>query len=164
MSMINLKITYLLLNFYEGFYKKRVLIVDDDSKSRRLFEAHLASMGFETVLANDGEEAMEILAGDLYCDLIITDVMMPYMSGFDFTKELKKYKIMVDYCSSLTNAAITAACATSIPATHLMMLVVISDFNSASRRSRYSFVTRRSSIHKEIQRRRDRINANEKTC
>jgi CheY-like chemotaxis protein len=72
--------------------KKRVLIVDDDSKSRRLFEAHLASMGFETVLAHDGDEAIEILAGDPYFDLIITDVMMPYMSGFDFTKELKKHK------------------------------------------------------------------------
>ncbi|MFZ6016182.1 MAG: response regulator [Nitrospirota bacterium] len=72
--------------------KKRVLIVDDDSKSRRIFEAHLNSMGLETVLANNGEEAMEILAGDPYFDLIITDVMMPYLTGFDFTKKLKEYK------------------------------------------------------------------------
>lgn len=72
--------------------KKRVLIVDDDDKSRRLFEAHLTSMGFETVLAHDGDEAMEILAGDPYFDLIITDVMMPYQTGFDFTKKLKEYK------------------------------------------------------------------------
>lgn len=72
--------------------KKRVLIVDDDSKSRRLFEAHLISMGFETVLAHDGNEAMEILTGDPYFDLIITDVMMPYQTGFDFTKKLKEYK------------------------------------------------------------------------
>lgn len=71
--------------------KKRVLIVDDDSKSRRIFEAHLNSMGFETVLANNGEEAMEMLAEDPYFDLIITDVMMPYLTGFDFTKKLKEY-------------------------------------------------------------------------
>ncbi len=38
--------------------KKRALIVDDDSKSRRIFELYLTSMGFETVPANDGEEAM----------------------------------------------------------------------------------------------------------
>lgn len=72
--------------------KRRVLIVDDDSKSRRIFEVHLTSMGFETVLANNGEEAMEILAQDPYFDLIITDVMMPYLTGFDFTKKLKEYK------------------------------------------------------------------------
>ncbi|MCG2722115.1 MAG: response regulator [Thermodesulfovibrionales bacterium] len=68
--------------------KKRVLIVDDNSKSRRIFDAHCTSMGFETVMANNGEEAMEILAGDPYFDLIITDVMMPYMTGFDLTKKL----------------------------------------------------------------------------
>ena len=68
--------------------KKSVLIVDDDSKSRRIFDAHCTSMGFETVLANDGEEAMEILSHDSYFDLIITDVMMPNMTGFDLTKKL----------------------------------------------------------------------------
>lgn len=84
--------------------KKRALIVDDDSKSRRLFEAHLTSMGFETVLAHDGDEAMEILAGDPYFDLIITDVMMPYMSGFDFTKKLKEYKETKDIPVIATSA------------------------------------------------------------
>ncbi|MBI4685092.1 MAG: response regulator [Nitrospirae bacterium] len=72
--------------------KKRALIVDDDSKSRRIFEMHLTSLGFETVLANNGEEAMEMLAEDSYFDLIITDVMMPYLTGFDFAKKLKEYK------------------------------------------------------------------------
>ena len=72
--------------------KKRVLIVDDDSKSRRIFELYLRSMGFETVLASDGEEAMEILAGDPHFDLIITDIAMPFMTGFEFTKKLKEYK------------------------------------------------------------------------
>ncbi len=70
---------------------KRVLIVDDDSKSRRIFEAILISMDFEIVLANDGDEALEILAEDPYFDLIITDVMMPYMTGFEFSKKLKEY-------------------------------------------------------------------------
>ncbi len=41
--------------------KKSVLVVDDDIRSRRLFEAHLTSMGFKTVMANNGEDAMEIL-------------------------------------------------------------------------------------------------------
>lgn len=71
--------------------KKRVLIVDDDSKSRRIFGDHLISWGFEAVFANNGEEAMEILIEDSFFDLIITDVMMPYLTGFEFTKKLKEY-------------------------------------------------------------------------
>ena len=55
--------------------KRRILVVDDDSKSRRIFEAHLTAMGFEAVLSNNGEEAMELLAEDSYFDLIITDVI-----------------------------------------------------------------------------------------
>ena len=84
--------------------KKRVLIVDDDSKSRRIFEMQLTSLGFETVLANNGEEAMEMLAEDSYYDLIITDVMMPYLTGFDFTKKLKQYKETKDIPVIATSA------------------------------------------------------------
>lgn len=84
--------------------KKRVLIVDDDSKSRRIFEVQLSALGFETVLANNGEEAMEMLAEDSYFDLIITDVMMPYLTGFDFTKKLKQYKETKDIPVIATSA------------------------------------------------------------
>lgn len=83
---------------------KRVLIVDDDSSSRRIFEMHLTSLGFETVLANNGEEAMEMLAEDSYFDLIITDVMMPYLTGFDFAKKLKEYKETKDIPVIATSA------------------------------------------------------------
>jgi CheY-like chemotaxis protein len=72
--------------------KERALIVDDDSKIRRIFEMHLTSLGFETVLAINGEEAMAMLSEDSYFDLIITDVMMPYLTGFDFTMKLKQYQ------------------------------------------------------------------------
>lgn len=71
--------------------KRRVLVVDDDSNSRRIFEMFFNSMNFETLLSNNGEEAMELLAEDPYFDLIITDIMMPYMTGFDFAKKLKEY-------------------------------------------------------------------------
>lgn len=68
----------------------RILIVDDDRNSRRVFESHLTPLGFDVVLVNNGEEALDMLQDDPYFDLIITDVMMPYMTGFDFTKELKE--------------------------------------------------------------------------
>lgn len=68
----------------------RVLIVDDDRDSRHIFEGHLAVMGYTTVTAKDGEDAIDILSQDPYFDLIISDVMMPYMTGFDFTTKLKE--------------------------------------------------------------------------
>jgi len=71
--------------------RKRILIVYDDSKSRRIFEINLTSMGYEVVMANNGEEAIEVLAGDSYIDLIITDVAMPYLTGFELSKKLKEY-------------------------------------------------------------------------
>jgi two-component system, chemotaxis family, chemotaxis protein CheY len=69
--------------------KKRVLIVDDENRSRMLFDALMTSLGFETVLANDGVQAIEILTRDPYFDLIITDITLSGQSGFDFTGQLK---------------------------------------------------------------------------
>lgn len=69
--------------------KKRVLIVDDENKSRMLLDALLISLGFETVLANDGVQAIEILMRDPYFDLVITDIAASDQSGFDFTGKLK---------------------------------------------------------------------------
>jgi CheY-like chemotaxis protein len=70
--------------------KDRVLIVDDDPASRELFEEHLSLMGYKPITAKDGEDAIDILTWDPYFDLIITDVMMPYMNGFDFITKLKE--------------------------------------------------------------------------
>jgi CheY-like chemotaxis protein len=69
--------------------KKRVLIVDDENKSRMLIDALMTSLGFETMLASDGVQATEILMRDLCFDLIITDMTMSDQSGFDLTVQLK---------------------------------------------------------------------------
>ncbi len=70
--------------------RKRVLIVDDDEQSRKAFDGLLRSLGFETVFASDGEDAIRTLAFDQRFDLIVTDVIMPHMTGFDFTQKLKE--------------------------------------------------------------------------
>ena len=77
-------------NAYMDMNKKRVLIVDDENKSRMLLDALLTSLGFETVLATDGVQAIEILARDPYFDLIITDIAASSQDGFDFTGKLKQ--------------------------------------------------------------------------
>jgi two-component system alkaline phosphatase synthesis response regulator PhoP len=65
-----------------------VLVVDDNQQNLELLQAYLEDMDCETVPAHDGPEALEII-GDSPPDLILLDVMMPKMSGFEVCKRLK---------------------------------------------------------------------------
>ncbi len=65
-----------------------VLIVEDDQPSLELLQAYLEDVDCETVLAHDGLEALEII-GKKIPDLILLDVMMPKMSGFEVCKRIK---------------------------------------------------------------------------
>lgn len=67
----------------------KILIVDDDLAIRKLIKAFLQQEGFATFEAADGQEAMDVLA-DVKIDLIVLDVMMPVMDGWDFCRDLKK--------------------------------------------------------------------------
>ena len=66
-----------------------ILIVDDNEFNRQLLRAHTEIMGYSTITAGNGKEAIERAILDKP-DLILMDVMMPVMTGFDATKELKK--------------------------------------------------------------------------
>ncbi|MHC4346897.1 MAG: response regulator [Planctomycetota bacterium] len=61
-----------------------VLVVDDNQQNLELLQAYLEDLDCRTVPAYDGPEALEIVAGDKP-DLILLDVMMPKMSGFEVT-------------------------------------------------------------------------------
>ncbi|MHC4574121.1 MAG: response regulator [Planctomycetota bacterium] len=65
-----------------------VLVVDDNQQNLELLQAYLEDVYCETVPAYDGLEAMEIVAKNPP-DLILLDVMMPKMSGFEVCKRLK---------------------------------------------------------------------------
>ena len=65
-----------------------VLIVDDNQQNLELLQAYLEDMDCVTVPAYDGLEALEIIAGQPP-DLILLDIMMPKMSGFEVCKRLK---------------------------------------------------------------------------
>jgi len=66
----------------------RILIADDDSGSLKLLDFRLKSVGYETILAADGGKALE-LATKENPDLILLDVMMPVMDGFQVLRKLK---------------------------------------------------------------------------
>ncbi len=65
-----------------------VLVVDDNQQNLELLQAYLEDMDCRTVPARDGAEALEIVGKDPP-DLILLDVMMPKMSGFEVCKRIK---------------------------------------------------------------------------
>jgi len=65
-----------------------ILVVDDDQQNLELVQAYLEDIECETVAARDGIEALDLVAG-AKPDLILLDVMMPKMSGFEVCRRLK---------------------------------------------------------------------------
>jgi diguanylate cyclase (GGDEF)-like protein len=66
-----------------------ILVVDDDPDIARFVEVNLRSAGYDVAVAGDGEEALE-RAGDLRPDLVLLDVMMPRIDGFEVAQRLRK--------------------------------------------------------------------------
>ena len=66
----------------------QILVVEDDKNTRKLMEAILLRYGYEPLTAADGVEALEVL-DHKHVDLIILDVMMPRMDGYEFTNTLR---------------------------------------------------------------------------
>jgi two-component system, OmpR family, alkaline phosphatase synthesis response regulator PhoP len=67
---------------------KKILAVDDERHIVRLVEVNLQRAGYEVVTAYDGREALEKVKAE-NPDLVVLDVMMPYMDGFEVLKNLK---------------------------------------------------------------------------
>jgi DNA-binding NtrC family response regulator len=67
----------------------RILLVDDDEEQRNALAAMLSGCGFDTQFAADGQEALERLA-TFNADVIVTDLVMPRMDGFELLRHLKE--------------------------------------------------------------------------
>lgn len=65
-----------------------VLVVEDDDRLCKLFCTVLSKNGYRTLGASDGIKAWDILENE-YVDLIISDIMMPNMDGYEFTKSIR---------------------------------------------------------------------------
>lgn len=78
----------------------KILLVEDDNSLREIYSIRLTAEGYEIVLAGDGEEALATAVRERP-DLVISDVMMPKISGFDMldilrsTPETKDIKVIM---------------------------------------------------------------------
>lgn len=68
---------------------RKILTVDDEKHIVRLIQVNLERQGYEVVTAYDGREALQKV-DDERPDLVILDVMMPYMDGFEVLQNLKR--------------------------------------------------------------------------
>ena len=71
--------------------KLKVLVVDDEERMRKLISDFLKIKGCETVEAGDGEEAIDVFFADKEIALIILDVMMPKMDGWEVLKTVREH-------------------------------------------------------------------------
>ena len=75
----------------EQIKQDTVLVVDDESNNRLLLKTYLINAGYQVRLAKDGQEAFQILRNDLP-DIIILDIMLPNMSGYEVCQRIKSNK------------------------------------------------------------------------
>jgi len=71
-----------------GKKRAKILVVDDEKSMREFLEIMLAKEGYETIVANDGEQACEILDKETF-DLVITDIRMKNINGIGVLKKAK---------------------------------------------------------------------------
>ena len=70
--------------------KLKILVVDDESRMRKLVRDFLVRQDFDGIEAGDGEEALDLFYKDKSIALIILDVMMPKMNGWEVCREVRE--------------------------------------------------------------------------
>ncbi len=68
----------------------KILVVDDESRMRKLVKDFLTRAGYQVLEAADGEEAVDVFFSTKGIDLLVLDVMMPKMDGWEVVKEIRK--------------------------------------------------------------------------
>ena len=69
----------------------KVLMVDDEARMRKLVKDFLSIKGYKVIEAEDGEQAVDIFFKDKDIGLVILDVMMPKMDGWEVCKTIRRY-------------------------------------------------------------------------
>ena len=69
----------------------KVLVVDDEARMRKIVRDFLVAKDYMVVEASNGEEAIDIMYEDKNIDLVLLDVMMPKMDGWETCREIRKF-------------------------------------------------------------------------
>ncbi|HVG61609.1 MAG TPA: response regulator, partial [Hyalangium sp.] len=72
--------------------RRRILVVDDSPLTRELISALLEAVGYDTVAAADGAEALHLLS-TTHVDLVVTDLEMPGLDGLELTRQIKDHEV-----------------------------------------------------------------------
>jgi CheY-like chemotaxis protein len=94
-SRENLRIFPLVARrYYVVFYLqygiiRKILIVDDDVRNSFALSKLLTDKGIIARIAQDGQQALELLAEDPEIDLVLMDIMMPVMDGYETTRQIR---------------------------------------------------------------------------
>jgi CheY-like chemotaxis protein len=90
-----------------------VLVVDDEEPVRKFVDRVFQDAGYQTVLASDGPEAIEVASKLASLDILVTDVMMPLMAGDELARRLRqvqpslKVLYLTGYADSLFKEKVT---------------------------------------------------------
>jgi CheY-like chemotaxis protein len=68
---------------------KKILIVDDDMRNSFALSKLLSDKGIKVKIAKDGQKALEVLAQEPAVDLVLMDIMMPVLDGYETTKRIR---------------------------------------------------------------------------
>lgn len=80
--------------FVRGVFMARILIVEDEKAINQLMKQNLVLQGHQVLQAFDGREALQILDSKADLDLVILDIMLPYVSGMELIKEIREIPVM----------------------------------------------------------------------
>ncbi len=89
-SLVQTSLKSMTSNNHQNLGKKTILLVDDDTFLLDMYSHKLEKEGYQTLVSSSGEDALNILRSGVNVDLMLIDIIMPVMSGFELMKTMKE--------------------------------------------------------------------------